>query len=146
MAWVAAIVIVRLVATLTSVGCVVVITVDVAKGTFVFDGLVCARERVYDVVVKISRYPRRFSMTGLTIGRELCGLMVRVSRLIKIALVTTDASIRRIVIITIVARFTIIGNSSMGTVERVVIIVIFKTCGLPILLSRMTRSTVGRQG
>ena len=142
MAWVAAIVIVGLVATLTGVGCVVVITIDVAEGTFVFDGLVCAREWVYDVVVEGSGYPGSFGVARFAIGRELCGGMVGVGGTIKIVLVTTDTGVRCIVVIAIVTSGTFIGDGSMRSIERVEVIVNIESSGVPSGFCAMAGSAI----
>lgn len=49
---------------------------------------------VESVMIKVSRRPRNLRMASNAVGRETCRLMVRVSGLVEIGLVASDASIR----------------------------------------------------
>ena len=67
-------------------------------------------------------------MTFRTIGRELLGYVIRISSLCKIIIVTTVARVRGIVVVTIMAGSTVVGNSRMRS-EQLVIVIVYRERG-----------------
>ena len=65
------------------------------------------------VMIKRRRCPRRFRVTRFTIHRELCRLMVRVNRCIKIGSMTAHTGVRCIIIIAVMTSGTVICNHLM---------------------------------
>ena len=67
-------------------------------------------------------------MTFRTIGWELLGYVIRISSLCKIIIVTTIACVRGIVVVTIMAGSTVVGNGRMRS-EQLVIVIVYGECG-----------------
>ena len=83
------------------------------------------------IVVEGGRRPGRLTVTTGAIGRKLCRNMVRIGRVVIVIGVTTRTGIGRIVVVAVMARCAIIGNPCMGSVQRVVAVVIGEGCRLP---------------
>ena len=115
-------VVITRVATKTGVWCIVVISV-MAGITVIGNSRVCADNRIETIVIKGRRNPGVFRMATLAIRRELRRRVVWIRRLIVGRSVTTKAGIRRIVVISVVAGHTLIGNDGVCPVQLVIIVV-----------------------
>ena len=81
-------------------------------------------------------------MAALAIRRELGDSMVRVRRLVVIIGMAPCTSIRRIVIISVVAGGAVIGNDCVCSVQHVIIIMDRKISRHPVRVCRMTGSAI----
>ena len=61
------------------------------------------REREHRIVVKSRRHPGRLRMASRTIRWELVRRVVRVGRLVEICRMAANASVRRVVVVPVVA-------------------------------------------
>ena len=116
----------------------------VAGITIIGDGRMRPGKRINDVVVESRRCPGGLGMTKFTFNRELRGKVVGTRGCIVFRIMASIASIGRVVIIAVVASSTVIGNSSMCPFQRIVIVVNWKSGGLPPRGSGMTGSAIGR--
>ena len=96
------------------------------------------------IVVKHRRRPGRFRVAGGTIRRQLSGYVIGVRRRVVIIGMTAVTSIRRVVVIAVVAGSAVIGDSRMCPVQRVKSIVNRETCRFPTCRSGMANGTIGR--
>lgn len=108
-------IIIRCVTASTGVWGIVVIPI-VAGIAIISDRGVGPGQRVERIMVEGGRYPGRFSVAILASGRELVRSVVRIQGAVVIRLVTTDTSIRRVIIIPIMANGAIIRNGSVRSV------------------------------
>lgn len=97
---------------------------------------------IHTIVIEAGRGPCRFCVAALTIVRELRGGVVGVHRLVIIICVAAKTSIRRIVVIPVVAGRAIIRNGCMLSVKGVVIIVDAKGCRIPSRLGSVAGGTI----
>lgn len=77
------------------------------------------KREVGQIVIKVRQccgHPGVFAMAGHTIGTKTSLLVVRIAGLIIVGLVTPHTCVWCIVIITIMAGGTIIGNACMSTI------------------------------
>ena len=131
-------------ATVTGIGCVGKIAV-VTGITVICYGYVRSCERIDGIVVERGRRPGCFSVAGSTICRELRRSVIGHRRLGIITGVTAVTSIRGAVVIAVVTSSAIIGNSSMRSVQCI-IIAVDRECGrFPARSRGMTHSTVRRE-
>ena len=84
-------------------------------------------------------------MAGRTIGRKLVRRVVGGCRLVEISGMATGTGVRGIVVIAVVAGGTVVGNSCVRTVQRIIIVVVGKRSRRPAGSSGMARSTIRRQ-
>ena len=77
-----------------------------------------------------------------TVGRELGGFMVRIRRLVEIGQVAAYTSVRGIAVVAVVAGGTVIGNGRVRTIERIVVVVVGKSCRRPAGLGGVAARTV----
>ena len=119
------------------------VTISMTAGAIHID--VCPGQReVGGIVVKVvGRYPGRFGVTPGTIGRELQGGVIRIGSVTVVLCVATETSVRRIVVVSIMASGTVIGDGRVCPVQRIVIIVIGKSSGHPIGLGGVAAGTIG---
>ena len=106
---------------------------------------VCSGQReVGGIVVKVvGRGPSRFGVAPGTIGRELEFSMVWISSICVVLHMTTEAGIRRIVVVSIMASGAVIGDGRVCPVQGIVIIVIGEGSGHPIRLGGVAAGTIG---
>ena len=81
-------------------------------------------------------------MAALAVGRELRGFMVRVGSGIVVSQVAANTGVGCIVVIAVVTGSTVVGNSRVRPVERIVIVVIGKRSRRPARLGRMATGAV----
>ena len=81
-------------------------------------------------------------MAALTVCRELRGFMVRVGSGIVVSQVAANTGVGCIVVIAVVTGSTVVGNSRVRPVERIVIVVIGKRSRRPARLGRMATGAV----
>ena len=105
---IAALVVIRQMATLAGIRRIVVVAVDMAGVAIICDRRVCAGQGVKTIVVKCGRHPGRLTVTSGTVCGELSRFVVGIGRLIVVVDMTTRAGVRRVVVITVVADYTII--------------------------------------
>ena len=124
----------------------------VRRGRVALDALapfarMCARvyREILTIMVKIGGLPFALRMAGNTVRGKLGGLMVRVSGGIVFRLVAAKTSVRRIVVIPIVAGRTVAGDGGVCTIQWIKIVVDVKRGGHPIRLRRVALRTVRRQ-
>ena len=108
-------VVISCMATYASVWRVVVISL-VTGIAIVSNGDVRSGEREKRIVIKSRRRPGSLSVALSAIGRELLGCVISINNLLIISIVAAIASVRCIVIISIVTGGTIIGNGHMRPV------------------------------
>ena len=84
-------------------------------------------------------------MASGTIGRELQGGVIRIGGVTVVLGMATEAGIRRIVVVSIMASGTVIGDGRMGAIQGVVIIVIGEGSGHPIGLGGVAAGTISRK-
>lgn len=99
-------------------------------------------EWVNGAVVKRRRRPGTFTVAAFTIGRELVGGVIGISRRKVVWLVASCAGIGRIGVIAVVTCRTIVGNGSMRAIKWVIIVVNRKSSRRPTRGGRMTRSAI----
>ena len=144
MAGVVRLVIIAGMAPVTGIGGVGVIAV-VAGIAIICDGNVGAPDRIDGIVVESGGNPGCFGMAGCAIRRELyCG-MVGVGCLIVIISVATEAGVRGVVVIAVVAGYAIVCDGRMPPVKRVKLIVDTKRRRIPSRFGGMARSAIPRQ-
>ena len=97
------------------------------------------------VMVKSGRIPGCFGMTILTGCREPCGRVVRVGCRIVIAHVAAVAGVRRGVVVAVVAGCTVIGDSRMCPVQRIIVVVNRERSRRPAGCGRVTHDTIRRK-
>ena len=118
------------------------VTISMTAGAIDIDVRSGQRE-VGGIVVKVvGRYPGRFGVTPGTIGRELEFSMVWISSICVVLRVATEAGIRRIVVVSIMASGAVIGDGRVCPVQRIVIIVIGKSSGHPIRFGSVATRTI----
>ncbi len=100
---------------------------------------------ILSVVVEIRWRPGVFSVARCTIRRELRSGMVGVGRGIIIRRMTTRASVRRRVVITVVAGSAVVGNAGVRSIQRIKSIVNGECCRLPSWRCGVAHRAVGRQ-
>lgn len=110
------------VATKTGVWSIVVISIMTGI-TVIGNSRVCADNRIETIVIKSRWNPGILRMAALAIRWELRRCVVWIRRLIVSRSVTTKAGIWRIVVISVVAGDTLIGNDGVCTVQLVIIVV-----------------------
>ena len=93
-------------------------------------------------MVKIGRRPFIFRMALSTIGWHLGGLVFGVSSGIVICLVTTVTSVRRVVVVAVVACGTLICNGGMSTIQSLIIIVVWESRWQPLWFCGMALSAI----
>ena len=104
------------------------------------------QREVGGIVVKVvGRYPGRFGVTPGTIGRELQGGVIRIGGVTVVLCMATEAGIRRIVVVSIMASGAVIGDGRVCPVQGIVIIVIGKSSGHPIGLGGVAAGTIGSE-
>ena len=128
----------------TCIGCIRVIAL-VTSITIVCNGDMRSCKGINRIVVKGGWHPSRFRVAQNTISWELCGRMVGISRLRVISVVTTVASIRSRIVITVVAYRAIIANSCMRPVERIIIVVDRERRWLPARGRRVAHGAIRRE-
>lgn len=84
-------------------------------------------------------------MTVLTCRWKLRGLVIWIIGVVIIILVTPNAGVGRVVVISIMTGHTLIGNCRMRPKQRIVIIVVREQCRVPVWCRSMTRHTIHRQ-
>lgn len=141
MARVGAGIVIRLVAARTRIRGIGIIAV-VAGIAIVRNRNMRSGKRINGAVVERRWRPGTFAVTTFTAGRKLIRRMVGVKGCGIIGLVAAHTGIGRIVVIPVVASCTIIGNRSMGAIQRVIITVDGKSGGCPAGGCRMARSTI----
>ena len=105
---IAALVVIRQMATLAGIRRVVVVAVNMAGIAIIGDRRVRTSQWVKTIVVKRRRYPRRLAVTSGTVCGELSRLVVGIGRLIVVVDMTARAGVRRVVVIAVVTDDTII--------------------------------------
>ena len=101
------------------------------------------QREVGGIVVKVvGRYPGRFGVTPGTIGRELQGGVIRIGSVTVVLGMATETSIRRIVVVSIMASGAVIGDGRVCPVQGIVIIVIGKSSGHPIRFGSVATRTI----
>lgn len=100
---------------------------------------------VLPVVVKCGRLPGIFRVASGAIRRKLELCMVGVGRAVEIICMAPRAVIWRVVVVTVVASRTIVGNRCMCPVQRVITIVVVKTGRVPTWLRRVAGGTIRRK-
>ena len=113
--WIETSVIIRRMTARTGVWGIIVIPI-VAGIAIICDCGVGSGQRVECIVVKSRRHPGRFGMAILAGGRELVRSMVRIQGAVVISLVTAYAGIRCVIVISVMAYCTIIGNGDVRSV------------------------------
>ena len=129
------------VTTSTGVGGIIVVSV-VTSSTLIGNNGMPSRQGIKVIMVKGSRYPGRLCVTILTIRRELSCFMVWIGGAVVVAEVAAHAGIGRIVVITIVACRAIIGYTRVRPVERIVVVVVGKSCRRPAWLGCVAAGAV----
>ena len=126
---------------ITGVRRIRIISTDMTGDTVILDRYVRTGKRI-ETVIKGRWDPGRFRVTGLTVRRELCRLVIRIRRIIVISLVTTNTSSRRIVVIPVMAGRTVVGDGGMGPIQLIIIIVIREVRRLPVRIRRVAGRTI----
>ena len=127
------------------VGRIGIIPTNVTGRAIIGNQRVAAREREEIVVVETRRRPGTFAVATLTIGRELRRLVVGVGGGVEVGQMAAHTSIRRVVVIAVVASRAVVGNRRMRAVQCVEIIVVGKGGRRPTRLRGMTTRTIGAQ-
>lgn len=97
------------------------------------------------VVIEDGRYPGRFAVAGGAVRGELLCDVVGVSGLVIVRRVAARTGVRRIIVVAVVAGRTVVGDSRMCAVQRVIIIVDGKNSRRP-AGGRMAGCAIGRYG
>ena len=144
MIWIVCLVVIIQMTTNTGIGGGIVITVMANNALVGY----CHMGSCQDIIIimdwESSRGPVRICcMTGCTCSRDTDSAMIRIGRLVIICLMTSNACIGGIDIITLVTRKAIAGNGGMCTGQRVNIVMI-ECRGTPCAL-RMTGFTGSRE-
>jgi len=137
-------VIIGLVTSFAGIRRVVVIAV-VASCTIIGNIDVCSGERVNIAMVESRWRPAVFIVANRAIRRELQGNVVRVGRLIVIVFVAAVAGIRRVVVISVVAGCTVVGNVGMCSHQSKEIVVHGEARRVPVGLSGMAGCAIRGQ-
>ena len=117
---------------------------EVAVAGHTTDGCMRAIQRPYTAVIKSGRYPGCLVVTHGTVGREPGSFVIWIGGGIIIVLVTSHTGIRCIVVVTIVAGRTIIGNVGMSPNQRIIVIVYGECRGHPVRIGCMAHVAIGR--
>ena len=125
-----------------AVGWSTLVTVGVA-GNAVDVCVSAGQWEIGGVVIECCRHPGIFTMTDSAIGRKLQLDVIGVGGLIIVLGVASVAGIRRIVIIPVVAGYTVVGDGGMGPVEGIVVVVNGKSGRHPAGLGSVAAAAVG---
>ena len=82
-------------------------------------------------MLKCSRFPCCFGVTGKAFSGELRSSMRRIIGLVIFIQVTTDAGVRGVVVVILMTRCTVVGNQRMGSVQGINFIVCRETGRAP---------------
>ena len=129
----------------TSVRRVRIIAVQVAKSAVVGNRHVRTVEGINRCVVESRRCPSSFGMARLAVGRKLVRCMVRVGCGSVIVCVAAVASVRRGIVIPVVAGSAVVGNQGMSAIQNIKIVVNGKRRRRPTRLGRVASRTIRRQ-
>ncbi len=138
-------VVVRLVAALAGGRRVIVVAADVAFRTLVGNRDMRPGQWPNGVVVKRGRCPSRLRVAVLTGRWELRRLVVGVRRGIVIGQVAAAASVRRVVVVSIVALGALVCNRCMSANQWIVLVVNRKGRRCPAGCGRVAACTIRRQ-
>jgi hypothetical protein len=100
---------------------------------------------VQAIMVKGCRCPVVFIVTGRAVSWEVGCYVIGIGGSLVFAIVAAITSIRRVIVIAIMALSTIIGNGSMGTIQWIIIIVNCKGRRSPTWGCGMAACTICRQ-
>ena len=143
MIWVYGRIIITLMAAHTSIWCIGIIT-HVAYDTIIGYRCMSACKWINCIMVKSRRLPGCLRVTNGAVCRKLRSLMIWVGCPIKIGSMTSKTRIWGIIIVTIVAGSTIIGNRNMCAGYNVIIIMVGECSRAPARSCSMTCSAIGR--
>ena len=103
---------------------------EIAGNGMTFDALIpCTfvisteNGEVLTVVVPGRWRPCVLSMAAFAVGRELGRLVIRIVRIVVLALVATETGSRGVDVIPVVAGIAVVGDSCMGARQHIVIVV-----------------------
>jgi len=83
------------------------------------------------VVIEGTWCPTAFTVAGGAIRWEVGGSVVWIGGTVVVIQVASDTGVRRIVVITVVAGRTVVGDGSVSAIQLIVVVVNIESCGLP---------------
>ena len=131
------------VTTETRIRCVVIISI-MASGTIRSDDCMCSIKHI-EVIMYIKRgwYPFTLGMASCAVIVKLQFYVLRICGGIVVCLVTSEACVRSIVVIAIVASRTICCDLSVRTIEDIIVIVHIEGRRVPLRISRVASRAIG---
>ncbi len=95
------------------------------------------------VMIPVGRFPCVLCMTGLAGGWKLSRLVIRIIRLVVVALMTPITSVRCVVVIPVVTGYTFICYRRVRALQYIIVIMVRESRWVPVRHCCMTRRAFG---